>query len=694
MQVELRRAITQAAQGQTVRYDVEVRLRDDQYIVIDFALVPLFDGQGQVEYLVPSGIDVTHRKRVEASLLDSQNQLQRQLAELENIYQSVPIGLNVLDRDLRFVRINQLLAEINGLPVADHVGRTVQEVLPDLADVAEQMLRPILETGEPLLNVEIRGETPAQPGVERIWLEHFLPIKQGDQVIGINTVCQEITQQKQAELERQQREADLQASEARFRLLAETIQDVFWMTDCRIPQVLYVSPAFETIWGQSPEAIYRDHAAWLETVHPEDRDIVLNCLAKLEFEDAIELEYRIIRPNGEIRWIRDRGFTLRNEASEPQQTMGIAQDMTQYKQIELALRQATERLDMGMKVAGFGLAQIDYVTDQVSLSPEAAILYGMDPDQVVVSRQRLHATFHPWDREALEQLIQQVLEPTGPGWFAQDHRVVWPNGEVRWLSVRKQVFFSTPANRLPGLPTEFWFALDITQRKRDEKNLCGGLKERYRTLFKTMEDGFCVLEMIFDADNHPVDYRFLELNPAFEQHTGLRQAAGKTARQMLPDLEEHWFEIYGRVALTGEPVRFENGSEVMNRWFEVYAFRLGGDTSRKVALLFKDISDRKAMETQREQLLRQETSRPRSCRTGQPGQRRVFWPSSPMSCDRRSTPSWAGLDCCKPASSTTPKPSGLFPPLSATPNCKPNSSTTCLTSPAFCGANSNSNIAP
>ena len=66
-----------------------------------------------------------------------------QLAELENIYQSVPIGLNVLDRDLRFVRINQLLAEINGLPVADHVGRTVQEVLPDLADVAEQMLRPI-----------------------------------------------------------------------------------------------------------------------------------------------------------------------------------------------------------------------------------------------------------------------------------------------------------------------------------------------------------------------------------------------------------------------------------------------------------------------------------------------------------------------------------------------------------------------
>jgi PAS domain S-box-containing protein len=200
VQENLRQAITQAAQGEMMRYDVEVRLQDDQRIVIDFALVPLFDEGGQVEYLVPSGIDISQRKQAEASLLENQSQLQRQLAELENIYQSAPIGLNVLDRDLRFVRINQRLADINGISVEAHLGRTVREVLPDLADTAEHLLRPILETGEPLLNVEIRGETPAQPGVERIWLEQFLPIKQGDQVIGINTVCQEITEQKQTEL--------------------------------------------------------------------------------------------------------------------------------------------------------------------------------------------------------------------------------------------------------------------------------------------------------------------------------------------------------------------------------------------------------------------------------------------------------------------------------------------------------------
>ena len=126
----------------------------------------------------------------------------------------------------------------------------------------------------------------------------------------------------------------------------------------------------------------------------------------------------------------------------------------------------------------------------------------------------------------------------------------WPNGEVRWLSVAQAGLFRHQPTVSPAFPRNFGRPRHYPSANGTKKSLRRS-EERYRTLFKTMEDGFCVLEMIFDADNHPVDYRFLELNPAFEQHTGLRQAAGKTARQMLPDLEEHWFEIYGRVALTG-----------------------------------------------------------------------------------------------------------------------------------------------
>jgi PAS domain S-box-containing protein len=119
---------------------------------------------------------------------------------------------------------------------------------------------------------------------------------------------------------------------------------------------------------------------------------------------------------------------------------------------------------------------------------------------------------------------------------------------------------------------------------------------KYRSLFESMDQGFCVLEMIFDQDNHPIDYRFLETNPVFEQQTGLKDAIGKTARELVPDLESRWFDLYGTVALRGEPIRFTEGSETMGRWFDVYAFSIGDSASRKVALLFTDISERKRAE--------------------------------------------------------------------------------------------------
>ena len=125
---------------------------------------------------------------------------------------------------------------------------------------------------------------------------------------------------------------------------------------------------------------------------------------------------------------------------------------------------------------------------------------------------------------------------------------------------------------------------------------------KYRTLFESIDEGFCIVQMLFDENDTPVDYRFLEINPVFEQQTGLQQAVGKTARQLVPDLEDFWIETYGRVALTGEPVRFENRSAPMNRWFDVYACRTGQPEDRKVAIVFKDISDRKRVEDERKQV--------------------------------------------------------------------------------------------
>jgi PAS domain S-box-containing protein len=179
---------------------------------------PLTDKDNHFRGAIIILTEITQQKQAEIALRENQRQLQQQLAEIEAIYQSAPIGLNVLDTDLRFVRINQRLAEINGLPVEAHIGRTIREVLPDLADKSEQLLHPILETGEPLMNVEINGETPAQPGVQRSWLEHFLPLKDGDQIIGISTVCEEITERKRTEAERQQTQEELKKAKEELEI--------------------------------------------------------------------------------------------------------------------------------------------------------------------------------------------------------------------------------------------------------------------------------------------------------------------------------------------------------------------------------------------------------------------------------------------------------------------------------------------
>lgn len=116
---------------------------------------------------------------------------------------------------------------------------------------------------------------------------------------------------------------------------------------------------------------------------------------------------------------------------------------------------------------------------------------------------------------------------------------------------------------------------------------------KYRMLFESMDEGFCVLKMIFDEAHQPVDYRFLETNPVFEKQSGLKEAVGKTARQLVPGLEAGWFQVYGNVAITGNPVRFTQGSAPMGRWFDVYAFRVGDSNNNEVAVLFTDITERK-----------------------------------------------------------------------------------------------------
>ncbi len=138
--------------------------------------------------------------------------------------------------------------------------------------------------------------------------------------------------------------------------------------------------------------------------------------------------------------------------------------------------------------------------------------------------------------------------------------------------------------------------LEISERKEVEMSLRVS-EDRYRSLFNSIDEGFCIIQMIFDDTGKPVDYRFLEHNPSFEKQTSLHQVTGKRMLELAPCFENHWFETYGKVALSGEPIRFMNHTkELGESWFDVYAFRVGRPEDRKVAILFNNITERKCAE--------------------------------------------------------------------------------------------------
>ena len=258
------------------------------------------------------------------------------------ILENVREGIAVHDHELRFVAMNAFLEQTLGVPRSALLGKRLLDVAPQLAgSPVEQALRKAL-AGEP----STLPDAPYSYEGRTVWLSNeYVPLRtRSGEILGVVATAHDVSMRVAAM-------SALRESERRFRQLAESIREVFWMTDVDKTRVLYVSPAYERVWGRSCESLVRTPSEWLEGVHPDDRPELLTALATKQRAGTFDEQYRVVRPDGATRWVRDRAFPVYDGDGELVAFAGLAEDITEQREIEAQLRQA-QRLESTAQLAG------------------------------------------------------------------------------------------------------------------------------------------------------------------------------------------------------------------------------------------------------------------------------------------------------------------------------------------------------
>ncbi|MDZ7958634.1 MAG: PAS domain S-box protein [Aulosira sp. DedQUE10] len=375
------------------------------------------DEQGLPLRMTGTNKDITERKTLEREIALRE-------ARLNAFFSGAPVGMSILDNQLRFVQINELQADINGYPQKDHIGKTIKEIIPHIAPLVTPFYEQVLLTGEPILNIEVSSPAPKQPNIVRHFLISYFPIPgEDDCPSGVGTVMVEISDRKYAEQK-------LRLANERLQYLLTSSPVVIY--SCKTTGdfgTTFMSENVKKMLGYEAREFLHDSSFWLRHVHPEDVEYILRKFSELFDQEYRSYEYRFLHADGTYHWLYEQVRLIRDEAGNPIECVGYLADVNVRKLAELALQASQQRYQLLAEASPACIFHTDVDGNVLYFNQRWSEITGLS---LVESLGKAWTkAMHPDDYEQLLSTWDEARARKNP--YKMEQRFLTPDGRIVWV---------------------------------------------------------------------------------------------------------------------------------------------------------------------------------------------------------------------------------------------------------------------
>lgn len=423
-------------------------------------------------------LDITSRKRNERQLEENARVLREQYSELETLYDTAPIGLALIDRDLRFLRINSRLAEINGLPVAEHIGKTQEELVPVAHSAVARVQKEVIRTGQPAYGLEVRTETPAKPGLMREFLVDFYPVFSGKEVVALGSCVREITAEK--ELERR-----IAESAVRQSLAVDAAGLGIFEWNMQEDAALWENDRIFEIFGRTPDMGPLDFAEFAERVlHPEDVERLGTEIERARAGGLLDTRVRIRRADGAERYIQYYGRVDRMPDGHDRM-IGVVADVTDATLAAMRETEQRNRLQMLQDSLSSFVALITPDGTLIEANATALDRGGLKREDVI-DKKFWDCGWWSFSEESTERLRAAVARAAAGESLRYDVPARMAGGEMLIIDFQLVPIFGESGEVTEIVPS----GMDVTERVDAERRkdiLLAELEHRVKNVLATVQ---------------------------------------------------------------------------------------------------------------------------------------------------------------------------------------------------------------